>query len=131
MRGHNEMACVVRFLRQLGWEFSLDDEETVSVGIPAEQTIDDIGEALAMDCCDAVIHAIESEARRARRQFVGGPLNGERHPGKPGDMFVEFPCVDASGSVYVVSEDGRAFFQGYAESIEGARRGEVTGKPKE
>ena len=129
MRGHNEIACVYNFFTSLGWRFSLDDEETVVVEFSEDMTTDDIALALAQGCHDPLVEVIKEEARLARKQFVGGPHNGESHRGSIGQR-IGIREHRGCYAVYEVSEDGRAFFQGWASTRCAIGEGKLTKRPE-
>jgi hypothetical protein len=130
MRGHNEMACVYHFFKSLGWRFSLDDEEeTLRVQFPEDTTIDDVAETLAQEFYEPLVEVVKEEARLERRQLVGGPHNGEPHLGSVGQR-IGIRERRGCYSVYMVSEDGRAFFQGWASSRCAIGEGKLTKRPE-
>lgn len=89
---------------------------------------------ILLDHTKEVTRQLQLRRHYAMHQFVGGPLNGQRHDGLPwmcvevGTKMLSYGYLtrrirSAEWAVYVGNpKDGRAFFHGYATSEKKARR---------
>lgn len=69
------------FVEAIGFTLGLDGELLIE-RVPESVSVEKIVELLNQ-VPESLAFAIKSDAERARRQFVGGPLNGKRHERYP------------------------------------------------
>lgn len=131
------LAATVHFVRELGFTLSLDLDGGLIVKYPPTVSVEAMNELLEK-CAPHLAHQIKVEANRERRQFVGGPLNGQRHGeyggwqrhivwhlGR-GRWAAYYMCVRSPGEF----DDGRAFYVGEATSQAKARKLASTQGPR-
>lgn len=112
------------FLEDLGFRFHLDWDESLLILPPENLTGEDVLEEFGKHQ-DAAVLVLKARHCRRMQVCFGGPFNGRRHryeaPLDQGRWF-GIRVERARWAAYKVSEDNRAFFQGYASSENKARR---------
>jgi hypothetical protein len=118
------LTMTLALVRELGFELGLDLDNSLLIEPPAAVTVEQIVELLR-SCEPSLVQELQDEARRARRQFVGGPLNGRRHGMLGCCKAIPMKISRGRWAAYWIAgdyNDGRAFFVGYATSECKARR---------
>ena len=118
----------IRFLESIGFTFSLDFDEQVEIEYPEDVTPRYIATEVGK-YHESIRNALNSRAKILRRQFVGGPFNGDRHGRFPwsANKIIARQVRRAMWAVYEIRDpnDGRAWFLGYASSEIKAKRKEL------
>lgn len=104
-------------LRLLGWSFHLDENDDLVITHPPKAISNERWVDVLMQCRKRVKQDVIFKANRERRQFVGGPLNGQRHQE---DGYCKAGIAKSLGRAdwvaYRLEKDGRAFYLGKATS---------------
>lgn len=122
------LPTLVQFLQRLGFEIGEDFDGQWNFHCPQHLTMTpgEIGRAM-MPYADQVVSEIRGRMAWERRQFVGGPFNGQQYGGSPWMHRFVLKVARAKWAVYVVKDrhnrmDQRAFFVGLATSESKGRR---------
>ena len=116
------------FLRVLGYEFGEDWDGELIIDSPNEINVSEITN-ICKQFREAIKKRLYFEGRKAKRVFVGGPLNGKTYfdaiPNKPICRHIR----RGLWAVYKVKnwEDPRAWFIGFASSKKKAMQGRFEG----
>lgn len=118
----------VEFLEELGFAFGIDFDELPMVSYPKRLNPVQIADKLLTTYENGLVNYLLHRANRERWQLVGGPQNGCGHDYEIGDV-IAIPNGRRNWSAYLVSPDGRAFFQGFATSKRAAKCLELKPSP--
>lgn len=127
-RKSNHLPGVVDFLRDLDFEIGLDFDGQVIIEYPESLNPKDVANELSK-YSDSIRKELTARATMQRRQFVGGPLNGNRHGHFAwcGNTVIAVRICRAKWACYEITDhaDGRAWFRGFATSEAKAKRKEL------
>jgi hypothetical protein len=107
----------LEFLTLLGFNISIDFDENLRIEPPRDCSATKIAELLAAEFAAPLAQQVVWRAQRERKQYLGGPFNGQQH----GESNGFTPCLAARvrrghWAAYFLVDDGRAFFMGLATS---------------
>jgi len=113
--GECTLPDTMKLLELLGWTFELDeDDQLVITTSSLHVSVARINDIL-QQCRKRVIQEVKFKAARERRQFLGGPLNGQMHTVNgwcsPG---IARNLSRGRWVAYRLEHDGRAFYLGEA-----------------
>lgn len=110
------------FVRELGFTLGLDFDGALIIERPEAVSVEAIVELL-VKCQASLQSEIKADADRQRRQYVGGPYNGQRHGVDGWNRALTVPIARARWAAYWVGErDPRAFYVGETTSMTKARQ---------
>src|SRR5438105_983972 len=116
------LAYTRHFVERLGFTLGLDVDNALIIEHPETVRVDEmIG--LLTECQRSLIADIQSDAARDRRQYVGGPANGQKLP-LSGSHYRTVHVGRGRWAAYYCPEpysDGRAFYVGEASNHRKAR----------
>lgn len=119
------------FVRRLGFELGLDLDGELEIAAPAAVDPEAMT-GLLRECAKSLAHELKDDARRSRKQFVGGPCNGQRY-GFTCSPWVAKRLRRGKWAAYFIPDeydDCRAFYVGEATSEGKARKLALTQGPK-
>lgn len=120
----NDRMTVVEFLELLSFKFGLDWDGTLKIVCPASMPKPtEVADLVVKKCPGLLVGAMDLRGILARRQFVGGPLNGRPHSNCYWSQPVMIRHVGyAKWVAYLVNKDSRAMFVGETTSQQKARK---------
>lgn len=128
---------VVTLLESVGFTFGLDFDNELMIEYPLEFDPKCLADKLATEHVQEITNFLKRRGEQARRQFLGGPLDGEAYwelrwvtvqlvePTRLATFGYHFHrTAPAAWAIYLAagSQDGRAFFRGTATSEKKAKR---------
>lgn len=103
----------LEFLRMLKFKIEVDEDNKLIIEKPDRPTSDDIVYCL-QQCRRQLVQILVDERRFSRKQFHGGPIDGQKHNGVNGEVHVA-KVSRAKWAAYFITEE-RGEFAGYATS---------------
>lgn len=117
------LTCTRHLVEALGFKLELDLDSDLLISPPPTINVEDVTRLL-IACSNALAYEIDSDAKRQRRQFVGGPFNGQKHRSLGWAHWLAKRVKRGKWAAYYMPDpdfDGRAFYVGEAPSERKAR----------
>lgn len=112
----------LRLLEHFGFTFNLDWDDALLIKYSSRLLASvDIADALRLHD-KTIVSVLKARATLDRARFIGGPMNGQKHGHYVRGYIYTVHLKRGKWATYVVSEDMRAFFRGYATNQAKARR---------